>query len=182
MMCSHNIDILKSLQELYATSSKFDKLKISKAIVGAVREFGGHFVQADEKRGGLYYDIGDKRAWDKTSQALREGQAEIRARLAEEDPAGMDKIAEYKQVISGQTFFAYACQMLESLYHPTDGQDTGITACGQLCPHAKRRQTLNQLNVDPLRIHSAMQNLSPPPSFQQQQQGYCQPTQAYGGG
>lgn len=161
-------------KELYATSSKFDKLKISKAIVAAVREFGGHFIQADDKRGGLYYDIGDKRAWDKTSQALREGQAEIRARLAEEDPSGMSKVAEYKQVISEQTFFAYACRMLESLYHPMNG-DSGISACGQLCPHARRRQALNQLGAHPVQIHHAMQSLTPPPlpppqAVQQQQQ------------
>lgn len=153
-------------KELYATSSKFDKLKISKAIVAAVREFGGNFVQADESRGGLYFDIGDKRAWDKTSQALREGQAEIRQQLAEADPAGMSKIAEYNQVISEQTFFAYACKMLESLYHPNDIVG-GFSACGQLCPLAKRRATLNQLGVDPMRIHEAMQSLTPqtlPPS------------------
>lgn len=151
-------------KELYATSSKFDKLKISKAIVGAVREFGGHFVQADDKRGGLFFDIGDKRAWDKTSQALREGQAEIRARLAEENPAGMSKIAEYQQVISEQKFFAYACRVLESLYHPSDGE-SGISACGQECPHATRRQTLNQLGAHPMQIHQAMQAFSSPPSL-----------------
>lgn len=149
-------------KELYATSSKFDKLKISKAIVAAVREFGGNFVQADEERGGLYFDIGDKRAWDKTSQALREGQAEVRAKLAaDEDPNGMDKVAEYKQVISERSFFAYACRMLESLYHPADGEESGIAACGTECPHARRRQTLNRLGADPMRIHSAMQSLAP---------------------
>lgn len=153
-------------KELYATSSKFDKLKISKAIVAAVREFGGNFMQADEKRGGLYYDIGDKRAWDKTSQALREGQAEIRARLAEEDPSGMSKVAEYHQVISEQTFFAYACKMLELLYHPVSG-DSGITACGNLCPHAKRRLTLNGLGAEAMAIHQAMQSQSMQPQGMQ---------------
>jgi len=156
-------------KELYATSSKFDKLKISKAIVAAVREFGGNFVQTDESRGGLYFDIGDKRAWDKTSQALREGQAEIRQQLAEADPAGMSKMAEYNQVISEQTFFAYACKMLESLYHPNDKLG-GFSACGQFCPLAKRRATLNQLGVDPMRIHEAMKSLTPqtlPPSSTQ---------------
>ena len=148
------------MQELYATSSKFDKLKISKAIVAAVREFGGHFCQADEKRGGLYFDIGDKRAWDKTSQALREGQADIRAKLAAEDPAGMSKINEYKQVISEQTFFAYSCRVMESLFHP---EGDGMSACGRECPHAKRRQTLNTLGANPMQIHNAMQSLSPPP-------------------
>lgn len=145
-------------KELYATSSKFDKLKISKAIVAAVRKFGGHFMQADEKRGGLYYDIGDKRAWDKTSQALREGQAEVRARLAEEDPSGMSKIAEYERVISEQTFLAYACKVLETLYHPKSGEDSGIAPCGQLCSHAKRRQTLNQMGADPRAVHQAIQS------------------------
>jgi len=149
------------IQELYATSTKFDKLKISKAIVATVREFGGFFLQADEKRGGLYFDIGDKRAWDKTSQALREGQAEVRARLAEEDPAGMSKVAEYKDVISGQAFFAFACRMMESLLHP-DGEG-GSSACGGDCPHAKRRHTLNQLGANPMQIHNAMHSLSPPP-------------------
>eukprot|EP00985_Skeletonema_marinoi_P016903 scaffold9183_cov76-Skeletonema_marinoi.AAC.2 len=52
--------------ELYATSSKFDKLKISKAIVAATREFGGRFLQADDARGGAHFDIGDKPAWSKT--------------------------------------------------------------------------------------------------------------------
>ncbi|KAL7529123.1 hypothetical protein ACHAXR_002801, partial [Thalassiosira sp. AJA248-18] len=171
-------------KELYATSSKFDKLKISKAIVAAVRDSNGHFVQADDKRGGLYYDIGDKRAWDKTSQALREGQAEIRARLAEEDPAGMSKVAEYKQVISEQKFFAYACKMLDMLYHPENG-DSGISACGLECPHAKRRHTLNQLGADPMRIHTVLQSISPPMSQLQQssqlpqQQAYMQQTQPY---
>mmetsp|Transcript_22988 Transcript_22988/g.49740 ORF Transcript_22988/g.49740 Transcript_22988/m.49740 type:complete len:651 (-) Transcript_22988:111-2063(-) len=170
-------------KELYATSSKFDKLKISKAIVGAVREFGGHFVQADDTRGGLYFDIGDKRAWDKTSQALREGQAEIRARLAEEDPAGMSKVAEYKQVISEQKFFAYACRVLDALYHPSDGDDSGISACGHECPHAKRRETLNQLGAHPMQIHQAMQAFASPPPLpplpppQSMQQ--LQPQQAY---
>jgi len=158
-------------KELYATSSKFDKLKISKAIVAAVREFRGNFVRSDDKRGGLYYEIGDKRAWDKTSQALREGQGDIRKQLEEEDPAGMSRISEYKKVISEQTFFAYACKMLESLYHPADG-NAGITACSQMCPHAKRRQTLNQLGVDPATIHQAMHSLGP-------EHQYVQPGQPY---
>ena len=148
-------------QELYATSSKFDKLKISKAIVAAIRHFGGNFIQADEQRGGLYFDIGDKRAWDKTSQALREGQAEVREKLAEE-PAGTSKILEYKQVISEQAFFAYACKITESLLCSASGE-SGISACGPECPFAKRRQTLHQLGANPLQIFKAMCSMAPPP-------------------
>lgn len=158
-------------KELYATSSKFDKLKISKAIVAAVREFGGQFLQADEKRGGLYYDIGDKRAWDKTSQALREGQAEIRAKLAEEDPEGMSKVAEYKKVISEQTFFAYACKMMETLQPKDDESDV----------YAQRRELLNKMGAHPLAIHSAMQSMTPPPLPSPQANPYTnmQPSNVY---
>ncbi|KAL7486650.1 hypothetical protein ACHAW6_012247 [Cyclotella cf. meneghiniana] len=129
-------------KELYATSSKFDKLKISKAIVAAIRKFGGRFLQVDGDEG--HFDIGDKRAWDKTSQALREGQTEVRARLAEEAqnaPNGASKVAEYQQVISEQTFLAYACKLLQSLYDPDSGSST---SCGPNCFHAKRRARLNR--------------------------------------
>jgi len=148
-------------QELYATSSKFDKLKISKAIVAAIRHFGGNFIQSDEQRGGLYFDIGDKRAWDKTSQALREGQAEVRGKLAEE-PADTSKILEYKQIISEQAFFAYACKITESLFCSASGE-SGISACGPECPFAKRRQTLHQLGANPLQIFNAMCSMATPP-------------------
>ncbi|KAL7517565.1 hypothetical protein ACHAWX_002484 [Stephanocyclus meneghinianus] len=129
-------------KELYATSSKFDKLKISKAIVAAIRKFGGRFLQFDGDEG--HFDIGDKRAWDKTSQALREGQTEVRARLAEEAqnaPNGASKVAEYQQVISEQTFLAYACKILQSLYDPDSGSST---SCGPNCFHARRRARLNR--------------------------------------
>eukprot|EP00956_Cyclotella_meneghiniana_P019594 scaffold33742_cov115-Cyclotella_meneghiniana.AAC.1 len=58
-------------KELYATASKFDKLKICKAIVAASRHFGWRFLQTEAS--GESFDTGDKRAWEKTSQALREG-------------------------------------------------------------------------------------------------------------
>lgn len=146
-------------QELYVTSSKHEKLKISKAIVAAVRQFGGRFIEMDETRGNAYFEIGDERSWKKTSQALREGQAEIRAQLDAE--GGGSKQIEYQQVISEQRFYAYACKILESLY----SGNSGISACGPDCPHAKRRQTLNQLGANPMQIYYAMQTLSPQSQF-----------------
>jgi hypothetical protein len=162
-------------KELYATSSKFEKQKIAKAIVAAVRYFGGGFLQADEQRGGLFFDIGDKRAWDKTSQALREGQTEVRQQLAQEDPAGMAKINEYKKVISEQAFYAYAVKIMESLFYSAGGE-SGISACGPSCPYAKRRSTLNQLSVNPRQIYDMMLNMGPSNNQQQghHNQGYQQ--------
>eukprot|EP01083_Nonionella_stella_P005423 15674_1 len=63
---------------LYAKCPRSDKAKISKGIVAAVRELGGRFLESDEHADGVYWDIGDKKAWAKTSQALREGQTKIR--------------------------------------------------------------------------------------------------------
>ena len=109
--------------------------------MAAIRTFGGRFLQANGDR--EYLEIGDKRAWDKTSQALREGQMEIRAKLAAEGAKAPDakKVAEYKQVITEQTFLAYACKILQSLYDPKSGI---MTSCGPNCPHAKRRATMNR--------------------------------------
>ena len=138
--------------------------------MSSVRQYGGRFLQADDKRGGAHFEIGDKPAWAKTSQALREGQKEIREKLAKEN--GGIHLDEYKQVISEQTFFAYSCRMLESLYKQNEHGE--VTACGPNCLIAKRRKELQGLGVEPWRVHQAMQAVSmsptaiaPPPLMQQ---------------
>jgi hypothetical protein len=133
-------------------------------------------LQADDERGGAHFDIGDKPAWSKTSQALREGQKEVREKLAQEN--GGVNLDEYKQVISEQTFFNYSCRMLDSLYqHDAHGV---ATACGPNCQVAKRRKELQSLCVDPARVHQAMQTMSPtppPPLTQQNNFAFAQPMQ-----
>jgi len=82
-------------KELYATCLKNEKLSISKSIVAAMREVGGRFLERvdgktsasldeKDKSGNLvaWKDIGDKRAIEKTSQALREGQPKLLKKLA----------------------------------------------------------------------------------------------------
>mmetsp|Transcript_23526 Transcript_23526/g.50979 ORF Transcript_23526/g.50979 Transcript_23526/m.50979 type:complete len:201 (+) Transcript_23526:134-736(+) len=82
-------------KELYATCLKNEKLKISKSIVAAMREVGGRFLEREDgktstsldekdKTGDrvVWRDIGDKRAIEKTSQALREGQPKLLKKLA----------------------------------------------------------------------------------------------------
>lgn len=72
---------------LYITCLKTEKLKISRSIVAAIREQKGRFLEkdsgADSDGQGTWYDIGDKKAIEKTSQALREGQPKLRQRIAE---------------------------------------------------------------------------------------------------
>lgn len=66
----------------YITSVKTEKLKISRSIVAAVREQSGRFLERDGIKG-TWYDIGDKKAIEKTSQALREGQPKLRQHMVE---------------------------------------------------------------------------------------------------
>lgn len=63
----------------------------------------------------------------------------------------VQKVAEFEQVISTQTFLAYACKILESLYDPNSGFSH---SCGPSCTHAKRRATLNR--TDAMALQHAM--------------------------
>ena len=69
-------------KELYVTLPKRQKMLLSQSVVNAVRSQNppGRFLQKDPKTD-LWYDVGDKRAQEKTSQALREGAPEIRQKL-----------------------------------------------------------------------------------------------------
>mmetsp|Transcript_9843 Transcript_9843/g.21317 ORF Transcript_9843/g.21317 Transcript_9843/m.21317 type:complete len:315 (+) Transcript_9843:56-1000(+) len=109
---------------LYAKCPRADKIKISKGIVAAIREVGGGFLEQDE-RTGLYFDIGDKKATEKTSQALREGQKKIRKQIyreeetmnaaAHEQLRMSDALLRDGRGISAEGYFGYSVQLLESL-------------------------------------------------------------------
>jgi len=74
-------------KELYVTLPKRQKMLLSQSIVNAVRSQNppGRFLQKDAKTD-LWYDVGDKRSQEKTSQALREGAPEIRMKLKDKVP------------------------------------------------------------------------------------------------
>lgn len=67
---------------LYITCLKAEKFKISRSIVAAIREQDGRFLERNTQKG-TWYDIGDKKAIEKTSQALREGQPKLRQQIVE---------------------------------------------------------------------------------------------------
>jgi hypothetical protein len=69
-------------KSLYITCLKAEKLKISRSIVAAIREQNGRFLERNVTRA-TWYDIGDKKAIEKTSQALREGQPKLRQKIVE---------------------------------------------------------------------------------------------------
>ena len=59
---------------------KNDKPAISRAIVRSVRDNNGRFLRKDDKSG-LWFEIGDDAAREKTSQALRQRAPEMRKLL-----------------------------------------------------------------------------------------------------
>ncbi len=87
---------------------------------------GGRFLELDE-RSGIYVDIGDKKATEKTSQALREGQTQIRKKLYMEENEGSAQgvqttanaksaLNDIQRDISSEAYLGYSVQVLESLY------------------------------------------------------------------
>ena len=76
----------------------------------AIRELGGRFLELDE-RSGVHRDIGDKKATEKTSQALREGQKAIRQELYRHQNEQLNVRA-----MSGDSYTSYSIQVLESLH------------------------------------------------------------------
>jgi hypothetical protein len=69
-------------KQLYITLPKRQKMLLSRSIVNAVRSQNppGRFLQKDGKTK-FWFDVGDQKAQEKTSQALREGAPDIRKKV-----------------------------------------------------------------------------------------------------
>lgn len=72
--------LIKSSKPVYLISSKNEKTAISRSIVAAIRSQNGRFLERSKDLQ-TWYDIGDAKATEKTSQALREGQPKLRKRM-----------------------------------------------------------------------------------------------------
>lgn len=73
--------LVKCHKKRYVCSSKADKMKLSRFIVETIRAQNGRFLEKGAATD-LWADIGDKKAIEKTSQALRDGAAPLRRKLA----------------------------------------------------------------------------------------------------
>lgn len=83
---SHWRMLVAANKQLYVTLPKRQKMLLSRSIVNAVRSQNppGRFLQKEAKSD-LWYDVGDQRAQEKTSQALREGAPDIRSKISHGD-------------------------------------------------------------------------------------------------
>jgi len=77
-------DLVNEKKRQYLNSSKREKPLVSKSIVEAIRRLSppGRFLTKNDKTG-FWYDIGDQKAREKTSQALREGAPVIRKEMVQ---------------------------------------------------------------------------------------------------
>lgn len=101
-------------QAIYATAPTLDeKMKISKAIVAAVREQGGRFLQFDP-RTQTYSDVGDKKATTKTGQSLRENQPQTLQKLhrGEVEPVQSNSF----NAVSEMGYLGYSLHVLNALH------------------------------------------------------------------
>jgi hypothetical protein len=73
-------DLINSNRRTYLKARKNDKPAISRGIVQAIRAGGGKFLKKCETTG-LWFEIGDDAAREKTSQALRQRAPEMRKLL-----------------------------------------------------------------------------------------------------
>jgi len=77
-------DLINANRRAYLKARKNDKPAISRSIVRTIREMNGGFLKKDEKAG-LWFEIGDDGAREKTSQALRQRAPEMRKILFEDE-------------------------------------------------------------------------------------------------
>jgi hypothetical protein len=68
-----------------------DKSIIAKSIVANIRERNGRFLKNDA---GSWVDVGDRRATEKTSQALREGLSGRMRDVVRESGVGLSKLEQ----------------------------------------------------------------------------------------
>ena len=95
--------IVADFQNEYLVARKKEKVVISRKIVAAVHANGGRFLKRDSS--GVWVEVPDKRATEKTSQALREGLCvrnnTIRPSKQVRRLAKPDNSVEPKVVVSG---------------------------------------------------------------------------------
>eukprot|EP00934_Nitzschia_sp_Nitz4_P000789 Nitzschia sp. Nitz4//scaffold267_size26297//10630//11985//NITZ4_008267-RA/size26297-processed-gene-0.5-mRNA-1//-1//CDS//3329544899//789//frame0 len=82
--------LVKAFQPLYIASKRRDKPLIAQCIVYTIRSYGGRFLKRLDPRSNDFEDVGNTKAREKTSQALREGAPELRGNKDAPSPSSGD--------------------------------------------------------------------------------------------
>ncbi|KAL7445612.1 hypothetical protein ACHAXM_009946 [Skeletonema potamos] len=143
-------------KQTYARAPNSDKQKISKGIVAALRHFGFNFLKLDTETG-HYYDIGDKKAVEKTSQALREKRSNIKQKLAV--AAGSMSNSEFRSDTSKEeSCVNFSIQLLQSLSEEEQEPDSPSQQETQEKHDVPRRVTLSNRSMSGIEPMSVSEN------------------------
>uniref|UniRef100_A0A7S2EFM5 DUF6824 domain-containing protein n=1 Tax=Ditylum brightwellii TaxID=49249 RepID=A0A7S2EFM5_9STRA len=106
-------DLVKYHKVAYVACDKGEKGKFSRLIVHEIRSLNppGRFLKQDNATN-LWFDIGDKKAIDKTRQALREGAPELLKELTEPIQEDADRVVSSEALAS---FASLANEYKESI-------------------------------------------------------------------
>jgi len=150
-------------KELYATCQKCKKIRITKSIVATMRVNGGRFLQRIDGKTSMtpdevddngdpvvYFDIGDKKAIEKTSQALREGQPKL-----------LQRIAARRQREAAQTAFAQL-QTQQQNYLPSSEPQSPVFGHTSSSPTNSSLSATNFASIPPLRLERRRRGLIEP--------------------
>ncbi len=117
-------------KRIYARCNMNDKGKVSKGIVAAIRSIGGRFLQYNEQSQ-AYHDIPDKKAWGKTSQALREGLKKIRNTIYSDEAAGRTQsgldahlLGSLHVSLPAERYLDVSIRLLQSIHEPEKDETT----------------------------------------------------------
>eukprot|EP00560_Eucampia_antarctica_P007420 CAMPEP_0197822880 /NCGR_PEP_ID=MMETSP1437-20131217/178_1 /TAXON_ID=49252 ORGANISM="Eucampia antarctica, Strain CCMP1452" /NCGR_SAMPLE_ID=MMETSP1437 /ASSEMBLY_ACC=CAM_ASM_001096 /LENGTH=431 /DNA_ID=CAMNT_0043421739 /DNA_START=150 /DNA_END=1445 /DNA_ORIENTATION=- len=104
----------------YLKTRKNDKPTISRFIVQSIHERNGRFLKKDEKSG-LYFEIGDDIAREKTSQALRQRASQFRQVLIHnDDDSSTRTIPDPHDLISLRRFLMQSGSSNTSSYYSSE--------------------------------------------------------------
>jgi hypothetical protein len=169
---------------LYITCLKTEKLKISRSIVAAIREQNGRFLEKDAAKGN-WYDIGDKKAIEKTSQALREGQPKLRQKIVEMGGGAAGTAALMEQQFGANGIYAqnatanvvHQQQQMQQQQQQQQMRGGGFdTMAQQMGPGAQMGAQMGIMNNSP---HHSMASALRQQQHHQQQSQFRQQQQPY---
>lgn len=141
---------------LYITCLKTEKLKISRSIVAAIREQKGRFLEKDtsDSSNKIWFDIGDKKAIEKTSQALREGQPKLRQKIVEMGGgiSGTTALMESQFGPAGQQFMAtngnlYVTDPNAAVKMDQNSNHSGGSGMSGLMPSVRQQQERQSMHM-----------------------------------
>lgn len=140
--------LVRIKQEAYLKASKREKAGVAKEIVELIRSLSpsGRFLKKDSKHPGVWVEIGDRKAREKTSQALREGAPELREELNSDKNQGDDELFEKHTSLDDGTY--NACQDEKEHQNPMWSAKVIVTPPMMEKPHSVNSNRVRVVSSD----------------------------------